>query len=82
MLFVANKKKRISSLLLHIGESLMGGGWGWGGRGPNQKRHFRGAGDRIGEFGRGKEEVLVRKKSPDLRSPEVGISAFVQSEKI
>ena len=63
MLFVANKKKRISSLLLPIGESLMGGG----GKGPNQKRHFRGAGDRIGEFGRGKEEV--------------GISAFVQSEK-
>ena len=76
MLFVANKKKRISSLLLPIGESLMGGG---GGKGPNQKRHFRGAGDRIGEFGRGKEEVLVQ--SPDLRSPEVGISAFVQSEK-
>ena len=50
MLFVANKKKRISSLLLPIGESLMGGG----GKGPNQKRHFRGAGDRIGEFGRGK----------------------------
>ena len=78
MLFVANKKKRISSLLLPIGESLMGGGGG-GGKGPNQKRHFRGAGDRIGEFGRGKEEVLVQ--SPDLRSPEVGISAFVQSEK-
>ena len=55
------------------------GGGGGGGKGPNQKRHFRGAGDRIGEFGRGKEEVLVQ--SPDLRSPEVGISAFVQSEK-
>ena len=78
MLFVANKKKRIFSLLLPIGESLMGEGGG-GGKGPNQKRHFRGAGDRIGEFGRGKEEVLVQ--SPDLRSPEVGISAFVQSEK-
>ena len=77
MLFVANKKKRISSLLLPIGESLMRGGGG--GKGPNQKRHFRGAGDRIGEFGRGKEEVLVQ--SPDLRSPEVGISTFVQSEK-
>ena len=55
------------------------GGGGGGGKGPNQKRHFRGAGDRIGEFGRGKEEVPVQ--SPDSRSPEVGISAFVQSEK-
>ena len=77
MLFVANKKKRISSLLLPIGESLMGGGGVV--RVQIKKDIFGGAGDRIGEFGRGKEEVPVQ--SPDSRSPEVGISAFVQSEK-
>ena len=77
MLFVANKKKRISSLLLPIGESLMGGGGVV--RVQIKKDIFGGQGDRIGEFGRGKEEVPVQ--SPDSRSPEVGISAFVQSEK-
>ena len=49
----------------------MGGG-GVGGRGVKIDKKF--SGGRIGEFGRG-EGVLVRKKFPDLRSPDVGTSA-------
>ena len=48
----------------------------WGGGGvvgsKNKLGIFFGGGGRIGEFGRG---VLLREKFPDLRSPDVGISA-------
>ena len=46
-----------------------------GGRGPNQERNFLGGGH-IGEFGRGGRGAGPKKKSSDLRSPEVGISAI------
>ena len=50
--------------------------WGRGGvRGPNQERNFLGGGH-IGEFGRGGGDAGPKKKSSDLRSPEVGISAI------
>ena len=48
----------------------MGGGGGVVGS-KNKLGIFLGGG-RIGEFGRG---VLLREKFPDLRSPDVGISA-------
>ena len=52
---------------------LLGEIGGGGGRGVKINKKFSGGG-RIGEFGRG-EGVLVRKKFPDLRSPDVGTSA-------
>ena len=92
MLFIPNKKKKFLVCYSYIGESLIrwvfnqlksltdrstfflqnyleGGGVG----GLNQKRHFRGGG-RIDEFGR--EGCWSEKKSPDFRSPSLGMKSY------
>ena len=44
--------------------------------GPFRKRNVGGGGSRIGEFGGGGGARGSEKKSPDLKSAEVGISVF------